>query len=91
MKRRNYRVLSYYENQVYNTDCYIDVVNARSIDDIHEYFKQTDMYYEILDEGKCQNIADVRLADSILFEGERVYKENENYNKVVELVSLFSL
>ena len=50
------------------------------------------MYYDIIDEKKCQNIEDIKLADSILFEGERVYKykEEERYNKVIEFLSLFN-
>lgn len=90
MNRTNYRVLSYYENQVYSTECYIMIINARTVDDIHNYMKETGMYYDIIDEGKCQNIEDIKLAGSILFEGDRIYKENEKYNKVIEVLKLFN-
>jgi hypothetical protein len=68
------------------------IINALTVDDIHRYMKKTNMYYDIIDEEKCQNIEDIKLADSILFEGERVYKykEEERYNKVIEFLSLFN-
>lgn len=75
---------------MYNTDCYIMIINAQSVDAIHAYMKQTGMYYEIIDDVECQNIKDIELADSILFEDDRIYKENEKYSTVIECLRLFN-
>ena len=69
---------------MYSTACYIMIINARSLDEIHAYMKQTGMYYEMIDDVECRNIEDIELADSILFGGKRIYKENQDYNTIIE-------
>jgi hypothetical protein len=64
------------------------IINARSEDEIHAYMRQTGMYYEIIDDAECQYIEDVELAGSILFEDDRFYKEDQNYNTIIECLRL---
>lgn len=88
MTRTNYRVLAYYENEMYNTESYIMIINARSEEELDSYMTCTDMYYEVLDEDECCTIGDIKLADSIIIDGIRIYKDNETYTKAIELLSI---
>ena len=88
MTRTNYRVLAYYENEMYNKECYIMISNARSEEELDSYMTCTDMYYEILDEDECCIIEDIKLADSIIIDGIRIYKDNEAYDKLIDLLSM---
>lgn len=88
MTRTNYRVLAYYENEMYNTESYIMIINARSGEELDSYMTCTDLYYEVLNEDECYTIRDIKLADSIIINGIRIYKDNEAYDKVIDLLSM---
>lgn len=93
MTRTNYRVLAYYENEMYNTEMYntesyIMIINARSEEELDSYMTCTDMYYEVLDEAQCCNIRDIKLAESIIIDGTNIYRDSEPYDKLIDLLSM---
>lgn len=88
MTRTNYRVLAYYENEMYNKECYIMIINARSEEELDSYMTCTNMYYEVLDEDECCTIRDIKLAESIIIDGKNIYRDNEVYDKVIDLLSM---
>lgn len=88
MTRTNYRVLAYYENEMYNKECYIMIINARSEEELDSYMICTDLYYEVLDEDECCTIRDIKLAESIIIDGTNIYRDSETYDKVIDLLSM---
>lgn len=88
MKRTNYRVLAYYEDECYNKEVYMFIINARSEEELNTYLECSDLYCEILDEDECCSLSDIMLADSILIEGVRVYKDNAMYDNVLKLLGM---
>jgi hypothetical protein len=66
------------------------IINARSEDEISEYMKQSDMYYEVIDNVECQDIKDIELAGLILFEGDAYHRGNEKYNTIIECLRLIN-
>lgn len=88
MTRTNYRVLAYYENEMYSKECYIMIINARSEEELDSYMTCTDMYYEILDEAQCCTMRDIKLAESIIIDGTNIYRDSEPYDKVIDLLSM---
>lgn len=86
MTRTNYRVLAYYDNDMYSKEVYIFIINARNREELENYLDTSDLYYEVIEEDYCSNLGVVARADSILIEGQRIYKDNPMYKPVLDMI-----
>lgn len=86
MTRTNYRVLAYYKDDMYSKEVYIFIINARNRSELEDYLRALDIYYEVLEEDKCDNLSVVQHADSILIEGQRIYKDNPMYQSALDII-----
>ena len=87
MKRANYRVLSYYKNNEYSKECYISIINAKSEYEVTHYFGCTDLDFEIINEMEVFTIDDVKKADSVMIDGERIYADDKAYESAVNVIA----
>lgn len=89
MTRTNYRVLAYYKDDMYSKEVYIFIINACNRSELENYLGSLDIYYEILEEDKCDYLNMVAKADSILIEGQRIYKDGVMYQLALDIIGGF--